>query len=78
MELPGDVLRLINEYSKPLTRPDWRTLHIMTEHKYYSLYHIEYMIRRNVLNGRIDSNYKPIYSGYHYGRVIFRSKLIFP
>ena len=29
MELPDDVVALINEYSKPVTRPDWRTLHIM-------------------------------------------------
>ena len=29
MELPDDVVALIKEYSKPLTRPDWRTLHIM-------------------------------------------------
>ena len=27
MELPEDVLRIIHEYSKPLTRPNWRTLH---------------------------------------------------
>jgi len=24
MELPDDVLQIIREYSKPLTRPDWR------------------------------------------------------
>ena len=29
MELPQDVLRIIKEYSMPVTRPDWRTLHIM-------------------------------------------------
>jgi hypothetical protein len=26
MELPDDVLSIIREYSKPLTRPDWRRL----------------------------------------------------
>ena len=31
MELPDDILHLINEYAKPLTRPDWRRIHKMTE-----------------------------------------------
>ena len=31
MELPVDVLHLIKEYAKPVTRSDWRTLHKMTE-----------------------------------------------
>lgn len=26
MQLP-DVLRIIRDFSRPLTRPDWRTLH---------------------------------------------------
>ena len=30
MELPDDVLQLIREYAQPITRPDWRTLHKMT------------------------------------------------
>ena len=25
MELPGDVLRIIRDYAKPCTRPDWKT-----------------------------------------------------
>jgi hypothetical protein len=29
MELPGEVVIMINEFSKPTTRPDWRTLHRM-------------------------------------------------
>ena len=40
MELPDDVLRIIKEYSKPVTRPDWRTIHKMT----LSLYKREVMI----------------------------------
>jgi hypothetical protein len=27
MEFPDDVLTLIREYSKPMTRPDWKRLH---------------------------------------------------
>jgi hypothetical protein len=27
MELPDDVLGIIRDFSRPITRPDWRTLH---------------------------------------------------
>ena len=30
MELPDDVLGLVREFSRPITRPDWRHLHRMT------------------------------------------------
>jgi len=30
MELPDDVVQIIKEFSRPLTRPDWRTLRKMT------------------------------------------------
>ena len=29
MELPDDVLGIIRDFSRPITRPDWRTLHRM-------------------------------------------------
>ena len=29
MELPGDILSLVRDFSMPLTRPDWRTLRRM-------------------------------------------------
>ena len=35
MELPGDVLSIIKEYSMPLTRPDWKRLHLMTNQRFY-------------------------------------------
>ena len=35
MELPDDVVGIINQYSMPLTRPDWRTLHRMTHSNFY-------------------------------------------
>jgi hypothetical protein len=34
--LPSHILKLIREYSCPLTRPDWRTLHKLTN---YNLFH---------------------------------------
>jgi hypothetical protein len=35
--LPLHVLRLISEYSKPVTRADWRTLRKMTNYKLYKI-----------------------------------------
>jgi hypothetical protein len=35
MELPEDVLAIIKEYAKPVTRPDWRTLHILPNKIYW-------------------------------------------
>ena len=35
--LPLNVLRLISEYSKPVTRADWRTLRKMTTYKLYNI-----------------------------------------
>ena len=32
--LPDDVLQIIKQYSKPLTRPDWRQLHVMCDFKF--------------------------------------------
>ena len=33
--LPDDVLAIIKEYAKPVTRPDWRKLHKMTDDALY-------------------------------------------
>jgi len=30
MEFPNDILNIIREFSRPLTRPDWKRLHHMT------------------------------------------------
>lgn len=45
MELPDDVIALIKEFSRPLTRPDWRTLHKMP----YDVFHISVLYRFNVI-----------------------------
>lgn len=37
MELPEDILKIIKEYSMPVTRPDWRTLHIMPDYIYKNI-----------------------------------------
>jgi hypothetical protein len=39
MFLPERVLRIIREYSKPLTRPDWRQLKIMPQSYFGNIIH---------------------------------------
>ena len=73
MELPEDILQIIREYSKPVTRPDWRSMHLMRQ---YTL-HIEFerqMFRRfkklNIDYGleflQLLSNYKPLFDEPYY------------
>ena len=44
-ELPSDILQIIKEFSKPVTRPDWRNLDVMSDLKFliglkpYEKYH---------------------------------------
>ena len=50
LELPDDILRIIKEYSMPITRHDWRSLHKMTQNQFIRDYNIEFMTRyRNEL-----------------------------
>jgi hypothetical protein len=35
MELPHDVLGLVRDFSRPLTRPDWKGLHLMTSYRFH-------------------------------------------
>ena len=35
MELPDDVLSVIKDFSRPITRPDWRGLHRMTAYRFH-------------------------------------------
>lgn len=51
--LPERVLRLISEYSKPLTHPDWRRLKIMPQTLYTK--NINNAARNNALYKLIDS-----------------------
>jgi hypothetical protein len=37
MEFPEDILKIIREYSKPMTRPDWRSLQRMPSYRFHIL-----------------------------------------
>ena len=83
MELPDDVVQIINSYAKPMTRPDWRTLHKMPFNKYMADYNNEYRARLKYINNHPERNnplyiptlcrYKNIFCGYKY-RIIFYGK----
>ena len=46
MELPDDVLSHIKDFSRPITRPDWRHIHRMTN----SRFHNAIMQTYNIMN----------------------------
>jgi len=35
MELPDDILLLVRDFTRPVTRPDWRTLHRMPAYHFH-------------------------------------------
>jgi hypothetical protein len=57
MELPTDVLAIIRDFSRPVTRPDWRTLRPLQGHILYKeLHHVLYNLLIDKPNKR-----KPLY-----------------
>ena len=63
MELPEDVLQIIRTYAKPVTRPDWRTLHIMPQEVFLYECFLQATYRWNRIN---SGNYKVIFGLWWY------------
>ena len=63
--LPNIALHLISEYSKPITRPDWRTLRRLT---FYSLY-AEVIQRRKMCV--LSSLYDTIHNGHTLSGILY-------
>ena len=42
MELPPEIVSIIKEYSMPLTKANWRTLHKMTESQFHGVLIVQY------------------------------------
>jgi hypothetical protein len=81
-ELPEDVIRIINAYAKPLTRPDWKTLRIMPNIIFRGEYYLIYLKRRDKLNVanyqeyiHLNIFYKPQFSGWNYERLFANKSL---
>lgn len=73
MEFPDDVLRIIQQYARPVTRPDWRTCGKMREYivkrdfkKLIMQRHYKIMTCTNEDYARIYHNYKPIFQIRNY------------
>lgn len=77
MELPTDVLAIIKEYSRPITRGDWRTLHVMTDDRFINciLLDKETWFTRDDIFARVESNFKPILNDRIMRRYILRHQL---
>ena len=68
--LPANVLKLIREYSKPLTRPDWRTLQIMPfKCLYNELIQYRYINKKRV----IWLLYRIIHNNYTIAHILFHT-----
>ena len=69
MELPEDVLQIIKEYSQPMTKQDWRTLHRMPFEIFkmncYTITEKKWIIMRH-------TNHYCIFSGANYLRMFMR------
>lgn len=66
MELPDDILKLIKEYSMPMTRPDWRKgcycyrqilYYLKTHKKFKGIIGFKFYIYRKALYIEALSNY---------------------
>ena len=66
MNLPDDVLLLIKEYSMPVTRPDWRTIRVMS----YYIFKYECYVQNNKRWQKIRYNpnitYKEVFTRWWY------------
>ena len=52
MELPDDIIYIIRDYSRALTRPDWRTLHRMTSFDFHMA--VAQSLNRNTCMSLLD------------------------
>jgi hypothetical protein len=52
MELPDDILYIIRDYSRSVTRPDWRTLHRMPSFNFHMA--VAQSLNRNTVLSLLD------------------------
>ena len=77
MELPDEVLSIIKEYSMPITRPDWRTLHVMTHERFISSLWRDKDLwwKRDNIFFRIKNHFQPIHNDKLMRKYIIRYQL---
>lgn len=57
MEFPEDILSVVRDFSKPMTRPDWRDLHLLEAQKLHWLIAAIYNTRRVPVIEKFVNNY---------------------
>jgi len=77
MELPDEILAQIKDFSRPVTRPGWRDLHLMNELKFLKVVADTYNeMNLPVINSFVhrfetrDNNYRYIRFNYNPKRII--------
>ena len=72
MQLPDDVLLIIREYSKPLTRPDWLTCGQLPGYLFYTC------LRSN-LHKQVNHLYKRVFNHFintQWGRIYIITRVL--
>ena len=74
MELPDDVLGLVRDFSRPLTHPGWRGLHLMTAYRF----HINIKNTFNQKNIPVINRFAERYDQLEYRYVFGQGRLFEP
>ena len=74
MQLPDDVLSHIRDFSRPVTRPDWRGLHLMTSYRF----HINIKNAFNLKNIPVINSFAERYDQFEYTYVFGQGRLFDP
>ena len=70
MELPDDILSTIKDFSRPVTRPDWRHLHRMTLYRF----HYNVATCHNEMNLPVINSFTERYDQTHYKYIFGHGK----
>jgi hypothetical protein len=74
MEFPDDVLATIHDFSRPITRSDWRSLHRMTAHRF----HCDIKKTFNEMNIPVINTFAERYDQIQYKYVFGQGRLFDP
>jgi hypothetical protein len=66
LPLPKHILKLISEYSKPVTRPDWRTFKRQIDTPYFIQCLEKHYIKKALVIGRLNMEQSSFYIAYHH------------
>ena len=76
MELPDEILGLVREFSRPVTRPDWRGLHLMPELKFLKVIANTYNeMNLPVINSFVH-RFETRENNYRYSRLVYNPRRI--